>query len=330
MTTLPEMDLISLGRTGLRTRPLGVGAMTWGHPTAWQKLTPARWAYGPSDGFEEEKKALEVSLAAGVNLIDTAAIYGYGASESRVGELSRGQPVLIATKFPLKFLWPKAEDLLDTLKGSLERLQRPAIDLYQIHFPAPSLSLPRVMEAMAESVEAGMIKAVGVSNFSESQMRLAHGLLAKRRIPLASNQVQYSLWHRKPEQDGVLNACRELGVTLIAYMPLAMGALTGKYTGRNRPTGLRRFMGPFRGKNMGQLERVVEALSHVGQDHGKTPGQVALRWLIQQGALPIPGAKNGQQAAHHAGALTFRLSESEMGALGQATFEKTLGGPIGS
>ena len=101
---------------------------------------------------------------------------------------------------------------------------------------------------MADAVEAGKIKAVGVSNYSAEQMRTAHAALARRGIPLASNQVEYSLLHRQPEVNGVLDACRELGVTLIAYQPLAGGALTGKYKAGDRPTGLRRFMPYFRGQ----------------------------------------------------------------------------------
>src|SRR6476620_10071088 len=101
---------------------------------------------------------------------------------------------------------------------------------------------------MADAVEAGKVKAVGVSNYSAEQMRIAHASLADRGVPLASNQVQYSLLHRQPETDGVLDACRELGVTLIAYQPLANGALTGKFVAGARPSGFRRFMPRFRGK----------------------------------------------------------------------------------
>jgi aryl-alcohol dehydrogenase-like predicted oxidoreductase len=100
---------------------------------------------------------------------------------------------------------------------------------------------------MADAVEAGKIKAVGVSNYSAAQMRTAYQVLARRGVPLASNQVQYSLLHREPETNGVLDGCRELGITLIAYQPLASGALTGKYLDGNRPVGIRRFRAPFRG-----------------------------------------------------------------------------------
>jgi aryl-alcohol dehydrogenase-like predicted oxidoreductase len=176
------------------------------------------------------------------------------------------------------------------------------------------------MELMADAVEEGKVKAVGVSNYSAEQMRTAHAALAKRGIPLASNQVEYSLLHRQPEVNGVLDACRELGVTLIAYQPLASGALTGKYRAGVRPTGFRRFLPYFRGKGVEAVEPVVNLLREIGERYAKNPAQVALRWLIEnERVLPIPGAKNGQQAADNAGALLFSLTQAEIEELNQAT-----------
>ncbi len=173
---------------------------------------------------------------------------------------------------------------------------------------------------MADAVEAGKVKAVGVSNYSAEQMRIAHAALAKRGIPLASNQIEYSLLHRQPEVKGVLDACRELGITLIAYQPLASGALTGKYVAGARPTGLRRFTGYFRGKGLEAVAPVVALLREIGGRYSKSPAQVALRWLIEnESVLPIPGAKNGKQAADNAGALSFSLTPAEIEALNQAT-----------
>ncbi|HZN19871.1 MAG TPA: aldo/keto reductase, partial [Micromonosporaceae bacterium] len=227
--------------------------------------------------------------------------------------------VLVATKFPGGFV-ARAGSLPATLDASLARLRRPAVDLYQIHFPSRWMPIPVLMDLMADAVQAGKVRAVGVSNYSAAQMRTAHAVLADRGVPLASNQVQYSLLHRAPETDGVLDACRELGVTLIAYMPLASGALTGKYSATNRPAGWRRYMGTFRGAGLAALERVNDVLREVAAQHGRTPSQVALRWLVQQpGVLPIPGAKNGRQTAENAGALSFTLSEPELAALDEAT-----------
>jgi len=310
---------IALGKSGLQVPRMGVGAMTWGDAKGLARLHPAKTAYGGAEGFEEEKRALEVSLDAGANLFDTAAMYSGGASERRLGELVSGKDVLIASKFPSNLSF-RAERFPQELEGSLARLGRDSIDLYQHHFPSNRVSIPKLMEYLADAVEAGKIKAVGVSNYSAAQMREAHAALAKRGIPLASNQVEYSLLHRQPETNGVLDTCRELGVTLIAYQPLASGALTGKYGTEVRPTGFRRFMGYFRGKNVEAVAPVVALLREVGEHHSASPAQVALRWLIENElVLPIPGAKNSKQAADNAGALAFSLTRTELDALNQAT-----------
>jgi aryl-alcohol dehydrogenase-like predicted oxidoreductase len=310
---------IGLGRTDLRVSLLGIGAMVWGDMSTAPRWNPARNAYGPTSSAEEQRAALEASLAAGVNFIDTAAMYGKGASERRVGELTARRDVVVATKFPFSFL-SRASSLPEALEGSLARLQRSAIDLYQIHYPFRWMSIPTLMRLMAEAAHAGKIRAVGVSNYDAEQMHLAHAELAGQGIPLASNQVEYSLLHRNPETDGVLDACRELGVTLIAYMPLASGALTGKYSAYTKPAGWRRYTGHFRGKNLAPTARLVELLREIGARYNKSASQVALRWLIQrEGVLPIPGAKNASQATQNAGALTFALDDAEVDALSRAT-----------
>jgi aryl-alcohol dehydrogenase-like predicted oxidoreductase len=310
----------ALGRSDLQVPRLGVGAMTWGDPSGLARLTPATLAYGGAHGFEEEQRAVEASLAAGVTLFDTAEIYSGGASERRLGELTRGKDVILATKFPPS-PFSRANNLPSALDASLARLGRGRVDLYQHHFPFSWMPIAKLMDLMADAVEAGKVKAVGVSNYSAEQMRTAHAALARRGIPLASNQVEYSLLHRQPEANGVLDACRELGVTLIAYQPLASGALTGKYgAARARPSGLRRFLPFFREKGLATLEPVVNLLREIGERYAKSPAQVALRWLIEnEQVLPIPGAKNGRQAADNAGALTFRLTPAEIDALDQAT-----------
>ena len=176
------------------------------------------------------------------------------------------------------------------------------------------------MDLMADAVGAGKVRAVGVSNYSAEQLRVAHAALAERGIPLASIESGYSLLDRRVEANGVLDACRELGVTLIAYQPLASGALTGKYADGTRPTGLRRFMRTFRGPGRAAAAPVLALLREIGDRHERTPAQVALRWLIEHGdVIPIPGAKDGDQAAANAAALTFRLTADEIDALDHAT-----------
>jgi aryl-alcohol dehydrogenase-like predicted oxidoreductase len=297
--------------------------MTWGDARGLARFHPAKMAYGGPEGRSEEAAAFEESLAAGISLFDSAAMYAGGASERRLGECLKsakgaaGSDVVLATKFP-SGIRATAESMPKDLDASIARLGR--VDLYQHHFPSSRVDIPRLMGLMADAVEAGKIRAIGVSNYSAQQLRTAHAVLAGRGIPLASNQVQYSLLHRQPEVNGVLDACRELGVTLIAYQPLAGGALTGKYKAGDHPKGLRRFMPYFRRANLEALTPVVALLREVGGRYGKSPAQVALRWLVEQeNVVPIPGAKSGRQAAENAGALSFRLSPGEIDALGRAT-----------
>jgi aryl-alcohol dehydrogenase-like predicted oxidoreductase len=293
--------------------------MTWGDPRGLARFHPAKLAYGGAHGYEEENRAVEASLEAGINLFDTAAFYSGGASELRLGELARGKDVLIASKFPsgLRF---QADDFPGELDASLSRLGRASLDLYQHHFPG-RVSIPVLMNHMADALEAGKVMAVGVSNYSAEQMRQAHAALADRGVPLAANQVEYSLLHRQPETNGVLDACRELGVALIAYTPLAGGMLTGKYSAENRPTGFyRRVLPRYRRKTLDAIQPVVGLLREIGDRYSKTPSQVALRWLIENPiVLPIPGAKNGKQATNNAAALGFSLAAEEVAALSDAT-----------
>ena len=308
-----------LGRSELQVPRLGVGAMTWGDPSGLSRLTPAKLAYGGAEGAEEEARAFEASLAAGVTLFDTAAMYSHGASERRLGELAHGTSALIATKFPPR-MRSTAEDMPSALEASLGRLGRQVVDLYLHHYPAKRVDIPRLMGLMADAVVAGKVRAVGVSNYSADQMRIAHATLADRGVPLAANQVEYSLVHRLPETNGVLDTCRELGVTLIAYQPLASGALTGKYLAGNRPAGLRRFMPLFRRNRRESLASVVALLREIGDRHGTGPTQVAIRWLIENNSvLPIPGAKNATQAVANAQSLTFGLELDEIEVLTRAT-----------
>ena len=293
--------------------PLGVGAWAWG--------AKRLWGYGKDYGPEDVAAAFRASLENGVRLFDTAEIYGNGASERIIGGLLReggfdGGP-LIATKFaPLPYRL-SARSLLGALDGSLKRLGVEAVDLYQIHFPSPFLKVKSLMDALAETLQEGKVVSVGVSNYDAEGMRRAHERLRGHGIPLASNQVRYSLLDRAPETNGVLDACRDLGAMLIAYSPLAQGLLTGKYAPGAKPTGLvRRFNRSFGDANLRKISPILEALRRIGGAHDKKPSQVALNWLIsQQGVLAIPGAKNGRQARENAGALGWSLVPEEVGEL---------------
>jgi aryl-alcohol dehydrogenase-like predicted oxidoreductase len=302
----------------LSVAPLGVGAWAWG--------TTRLWGYGKEYNRSDVGDAFRASMAEGVSLVDTAEIYGNGASERIIGEILReggfeGRPV-IATKFaPLPYRLG-ARSLLKALDKSLERLGIETIDLYQIHFPNPIFKIDSLMTALAETVKAGKVRRVGVSNYGADQMRRAHDRLASHGVPLASNQVEYSLLQRTPETNGVLEASRDLGVTLIAYSPIAKGLLTGKYgPGGDRPSGLVRRMGrAFGEQNLEKIEPVLNILREIGEAHGKEPAQVALNWLItQRSTFPIPGAKNELQARQNAGALGWEMTGEEAEKLELAT-----------
>jgi aryl-alcohol dehydrogenase-like predicted oxidoreductase len=186
------------------------------------------WGYGRDYGEGDCRGAFAASLGAGITLFDTAELYGWGESERLLGRFiaereARPETAVVATKF-FPYPWRlRHGDVVAALRASLRRLGRPRVDLYQLHWPLPVFSVPRRMDALAETVRAGLTRAVGVSNYSAADLRRAHAALAERGIPLASNQVHYSLLHRRPERDGVLAACRELGVTLIAYSPWRWG-----------------------------------------------------------------------------------------------------------
>ena len=267
----------TLGRTDIRVSKLGIGAMVWGDMSTAPWWSPARSAYGPTSTADDQRAALEVSLAAGVNFLDTAAMYGKGVSERRVGELTKDKDLVVATKFPFGN-FSRERSLPVALDESLHRLQRARIDLYQIHYPFPWMSIRKLMNLLADAVEAGKIRAAGVSNYSAKQMRTAHAELARRGLPLASNQVQYSLLHRDPDINGVLDTCRELDVTLIAYMPLAAGALTGKYSATTRPAGWRRYMRAFPREEPRRPERTarVAPRDRPPSRHRTEPGRPAL------------------------------------------------------
>ncbi len=309
---------VELGRSGIRVSPVGIGTWAWGDRLVW--------GYGRSYTDADLREAFQAAVGAGLTFFDTAEIYGWGRAERLLGEfMGGGAGVTVATKY-LPFPWRLSRaSLLKALRASLRRLGLRQVDLYQIHWPYPPLPVETWAEALADAVEAGLTRAVGVSNFSAPQMRRAYETLARRGIPLASNQVEYSLLHRRPERDGVMAACRELGVTLIAYSPLAMGVLSGKYSPERPPPGLRgRRYSPTVLK---RLQPLLGLLREIGQAHGgKTPSQVALNWVLAKGALPIPGAKSARQVRENAGALGWQLAPDEVAALDAATQASPLPG----
>lgn len=315
------MQTITLGQDGPTVTALGIGAWAWGDKLFWN--------YGSDYGVSQVREAFEATLDSGISFFDTAEVYGLGESESLLGQFMKelGRPAQIATKyFPVPWRLT-AHSVSDALTESLKRLQVERVELYQVHQPFGFLmSQETLMNALADEVKRGRIAAVGVSNYSADQMREAHGYLAARGVPLAVNQVQYSLLSRKIETNGILDTARQLGVTILAYSPLAQGLVTGKYTPEKQVkfNDARRIDPRFSKSGLEKIAPVVKLLREIGEkrhrpkgdaEGNRTPAQVALNWLIAQGVIPIPGAKTAQQAKQNAGALGWSLSEEEVAQL---------------
>jgi aryl-alcohol dehydrogenase-like predicted oxidoreductase len=307
-----EIHRVPLGASGFEVPEMGVGVWQWGDTLSW--------GYGRSYSEADIRGAFDASLAAGLDFFDSAETYGRGRSECLLGKVVResGRRVLIASKF-FPFPWRLTRSsLLRALEHSLIRLGLESMDLYQIHWPMPPMPIETWLAGMADAWDQKLIRAVGVSNFSPDQTRRAHAFLAARGLPLASNQVSYSLLQRQPESSGLADLCRELNVTLIAYSPLAQGLLTGKYTAQHRPGGMRAVRGLR--PSYDRLARLISLLREIGTGHGgKTPAQVALNWTMCKGAVPIPGPKNSRQAEENAGAAGWRMTAEEVAALDAAT-----------
>jgi aryl-alcohol dehydrogenase-like predicted oxidoreductase len=295
----------------LHNAEMGLGAWAWGDRLMWH--------YGQGYTDNDIQAAFQTSLEAGVNLVDTAESYGAGRSERLLGQFIKAtdKPVVVATKF-MPFPWRLSKRaLINALRRSLERLGLEHIDLYQIHWPFPPFPVEYWVEGLAEAFKARLTHAVGVSNFDKSQTQRAYNVLAGHDIPLASNQVEYHLLDRTIEKNGLLERCQELNVRLIAYSPLAKGLLTGKYTPDKLPPGIR---GRRAAGILGRIIPLLQLMTEIGQEHGgKTPGQVALNWIICKGALPIPGAKNASQASQNTGAAGWRLTPEQVKALDEAS-----------
>jgi aryl-alcohol dehydrogenase-like predicted oxidoreductase len=284
----------ALGASGLAVFPLGLGTN--------------KWALGQHD--EAIFEAFGESLDAGVNFVDTAEVYNSGRSERLVGACVRrdARPVVVASKFAPLPTRLTSRQFMRALDASLSRLGMQTLDLYFIHFPFTLLSVERLMDMMAEALHAGKIRAVGVSNFSAQQMRRAAARLARSNIPLAANEVHYSLLHRQPEANGVLEACRELNVALVAYRPLEGGRLIGDSAGGGA------------GGESSQQGTLPQTLRDVAQRHDVTVGQVALNWLVRRDEhiIPIVGATTARHAAENAAAIAWKLSDEEFAAIDRA------------
>jgi len=306
-------DHYTLAGTDVSIPLLGVGTWAWGDRSTW-----GMGGYDANLTRDSIQEAWAASIDAGVTLFDTAEVYGRGESERIIGALLAGDPqraasVVIATKFmPSPWKLNVQHALVKSLRASLDRLGVATVDLYQIHGPISLRSHAAMADALAAARQAGLVKAVGVSNYSARETRSIASELGSRGMALATNQIEFSLLRRSPEIDGLLETCKELGVVPLAFSPIGQGRLTGKYSVSNPPPGKR----TFSAHPMVIVDLIVDELRRIGHKHdGKTPSQVALNWVITKGAVPIPGAKNRHQAEENAGALGWSIDDEDLARL---------------
>ena len=312
------LPLRSIGKSDLMITPIGLGC--------WQFSKQKNMAgkFWPDMGDDLIQQMVKISLEGGINWFDTAEVYGNGASEKALAASLRDigkKPgeVIVATKW-----WPMfrtASNILKTINQRIEALAPYPIDLYQVHQPWGFSNEKAEMEAMAKLVKEQKIRYVGVSNFSAKQMRSAWEALQKHGIHLVSNQVRYNLLDRKIESNGIMQTAKELGITIIAYSPLAQGLVTGKFHDNPellKNIGMRKYSSSFKQAGLEKSRPLVKTVQELAIKYGVTPSQIALNWLINfhgETVVAIPGATKESHAKENAGAMTFSLSAEDLSLL---------------
>jgi aryl-alcohol dehydrogenase-like predicted oxidoreductase len=284
---------------GVRLSVVGLGT--------WQFGSRA-WGYGRAFSEGEALRITERALELGINLIDTAELYGFGRSERAVGQAVAGRrdEAFIATKIMPAI--PVDPIVHQRAMGSLRRLGIDRIDLYQAHWPNPVVPPGPLFHALGRLQREGAVTHVGVSNYSLSAWQEAERLLGG---PVLSNQVEYSLVDRRPERELVPWA-REHDRLIIAYSPLAQGLLSGRYSSSKRPRGMRARRSLFLPQNLDLAEDLLGALREVAAKHQAQPAQVALAWLVRQpNVVVIPGASSVSQLEFNAAAADLELTEED-------------------
>ncbi|MCD6349016.1 MAG: aldo/keto reductase [Candidatus Korarchaeota archaeon] len=297
------MEFRYLGTSDIRVSAVGLG--TWQFSDSWGV-----------QNYELARSIVEKAIELNINFFDTAAVYGRGLSEQFLGralkELGVRDDVVIATKLPGEFL--SRHDVFKGTKRCLERLGTDYIDLMQVHWPPIWNNFPtcEYMRALEELVHQGVIRYIGLSDFPVELVESAWSCLSTEDI--VSDQVRYNLVERDAEKE-IIPYAEAYGMSVIAWSPLAKGALTGKYTPDNLPEfeDVRRNAALFHPENFRQIYGVVEVLKRIGEKYGKTPAQVALNWLLMasDSVIVIPGAKTPQQVEENVGAVGWKMSFDE-------------------
>jgi len=284
---------------GVKLSSVGLGCWQFGS---------REWGYGKDYAEREAIAITQRALDLGINLIDTAEVYGFGRSERIVGQAMAGRrgEVFIATKlFPVLPIEPIVEQ---RAARSAARLGVSEIDLYQVHWPNPVVPLAWTMRGLAKLLRDGLVRHVGVSNFSLSQWQQAEASLG---APVLSNQVQYSLAVRDPDR-ALVPWAQANDRLIIAYSPLAQGLLSGRYDGTNTPGGVRSGNALFLPENIERAGLLLTALREIAASHGAKPAQVALAWLMRRpNVVVIPGASSVGQLEANAEAADLELSDDD-------------------
>lgn len=301
------MKYRELGRSGIKVSAIGIGTWQWG---------TGYWGYGKGYTKEDLYKAFKKALDLGINFFDTAEIYGQ--SEKLLGEFidkEGREGLVIATK-----VWPWHSTFEGTVRAaerSLKKLRVGHIDLYQVHWPNPLVSLSETMKAFDKLYLEGKVRVAGLSNFGVKGIMKARKVL--RYVKLVSDQVEYNMLERGVEEE-LLPYLQKEEITLIAYSPLAQGLLAGKLM--KRPKDIIRATNPFfSGYNLKRIRPLIEVLRRTAEERDVSIVQVSLNWLLsKKGVIPIPGVKNEGQVADIAEAMSWDLKDSEL-----KEIEETLG-----
>ena len=321
------MQRRKLGTQGLEVSAIGLGCMGMAGVAGMKAM------YGAVD-MAEAVATLHHAIDIGIDFFDTAEVYGPYANEELVGRALRGKRdrVTIATKFGFRIVdgRPQGTDstpanIRKVCDESLKRLGIEVIDLFYQHRVDPDVPIEEVIGAMAELVQAGKVRFLGMSEAAPETLRRAHAV-----HPISALQSEYSLWERTVEPD-ILPTCRELGIGFVPYSPLGRGFLTGQVQrAEDYPEGDYRRNDPrYQGANFDANMRAVAAVKAVGDRHDATPAQVALAWLLHQGddIVPIPGTKHRARLEENAGAAALRLTAADLAELAAAA---PVGGTAGA
>jgi aryl-alcohol dehydrogenase-like predicted oxidoreductase len=301
------MEYRRLGKSSLLLSEMGLGCMAMSE------------FYGQRDEVES-LATIQRALELGINLLDTADVYGMGHNEELVGRAMRGQrdKVVVATKFGIvrsadpnyRGANGRPEYVRQCCEASLRRLNMEVIDLYYQHRVDPKTPIEETVGAMARLVQEGKVRHLGLSEAGPETIRRAH-----RVHPIAALETEYSLWSRDPE-DQILPVCRELGISFVAYSPLGRGFLTGhvQQVEDLAPDDFRRTTPRFQGENFARNLELVRRIGQIAAQKGCTPAQLALAWVSSQGEdiVPIPGSSRRKHLEENVAALDITLEQNDL------------------